>query len=88
MSIIEKRTMSLRSLCHLCTNNNWYTSGEWLDVISMVRSAENQPLEMTTERLVSIARKIIEHSDLPASYDICCMMNELAQICKTTFEMK
>ena len=42
---------------------------------------------MTTQKLAEIAADIMRHSDLPADYDLCCVMYELAKVCETYFEI-
>ena len=89
--IIEKRTLSVYDLRNLCIARNWYTRGDCFEFDKMLAQTNEAYLKgenVTTKKLATIAKNIVEHSVLPADYDICCVMYELAKVCEVTFEMK
>ena len=88
--IVEKRTLSMYRLRSLCATNEWYTCGtndDYANLLSSVRDDNFEPVEMTTQKLAEIAEDIMRHSDMPADYDLCCVMYELAKVCETCFEI-
>ena len=88
--IVEKRTLSMYRLRGLCVAKEWYTCGNNQDydkLLSSVHDDKFEPVEMTTEKLAEIAADIMRHSDMPAEYDLCCVMYELAKVCETCFDM-
>ena len=88
--IVEKRTLSMYRLRSLCVTNEWYTCGtneEYANLLSSVHDDNFEPVEMTTQKLAEIAADIMRHSNMPADYDLCCVMYELAKVCETCFEI-
>lgn len=88
--IVEKRTLSMCKLRKLCVTNEWYTCGtneDYANFLSSVHDDKFEPVEMTTQKLAEIAADIMRHSDMPAEYDLCCVMYELAKVCETCFEI-
>lgn len=88
--VVEKRTLSMYKLRKLCVTNKWYTCGtneDYDKLLSSVHDNKFEPVEMTTEKLAEIAADIMRYSDMPAEYDLCCVMYELAKVCETCFDI-
>lgn len=86
----EIRTMTAEELRSLCIRKNWYTCGtteEYANLLSMVGESW-EPVDLTTEKLAVIAEDILMHSDLPADYDVICVMFELANAATVCFDFE
>ena len=91
MHIKEIRFMAMSRLRELCIRNKWYTHGtneEYDILLHKVYDDNYEYINLTTEKLAEIAVDIMEHSDLPVDYDVCCVMFELARAASVCFEVE
>lgn len=91
MTITETRHINFSDLYRLCVDRNWYTCGTNAEYELMFGKAKGN---MTTDKMVALAKDIIEHS-APHLFDDCeyngttplaYVLYELADIAHTTFE--
>lgn len=80
----EIRKVSLYNLSQLCCEQEWFTNGTTKEYERLLRYSEKE--NITTDDIVEMAERIIEHSDLHPDMQFTDVMFAIGDICTTHFE--